>query len=100
MGKALRSCRLVRPAALAALVLGLAVAGPAYAVTTPVVWDLGCVTQVSCQNTSYTSPHTFTSLLPAPLYDLNVSGFNADNTPHDLFSKFTPGDPSETGLGL
>jgi len=100
MGKALRSCRLVRLATLAALVLSLAVAGPAYAVTTDVIWDLGCVTQPLCQNTSYASPHTFTSLPPAPLYNLDVFGFNADNTTHSLFSKFTPGDPSETGLGL
>ena len=87
-------------AGLAALVMVLAVTGPAYALTQDVIWDLGCSTQPACQNTSYSSPNTFTSLAPAPTYPLVAFGFNADNSAHALFSKFTLGDPTETGLGL
>jgi PEP-CTERM putative exosortase interaction domain len=100
MVKMLLSGRLTKLAGLTALVLGLAVAAPVYALTQDVIWDLGCTTQPACQNTSYASPHTFTSLPPAPTYPLDAYGFNANNTAHNLFSKFTLGDPSETGLGL
>ncbi len=99
MARALSKGTLIKLAGLAAVVVGLAVgAGPAYAVIQPVVWDLGCATQPACQNTSYASPHTFTSLGPPPTYDLTTYGFNADNTSHALFSKFST--PDETGLGL
>jgi PEP-CTERM motif len=100
MAMFLRSCRLTKLAGLAALLVSLAVSGPAYALTQDVIWDLGCVTQPGCQNTSYASPNTFTSLAPAPTYQLVAFGFNADNSAHSLFSKFTLGDPTETGLGL
>jgi len=100
MAKILPSCRLIKLAGLVGLIVGLAVAGPAHAVTQDVIWDLGCATQPACQNTSYASPHTFTSLAPAPTYPLDAFGFNGDNTAHSLFSKFTLGDPTETGLGL
>ena len=97
--RALSKRTLIKLAGLAALVVSLAVgAAPAHAVIQPVVWDLGCATQPACQNTSYASPHTFTSLGPPPTYDLTTYGFNADNTSHALFSKFST--PDETGLGL
>ena len=97
--RAFRKGTLVKLAGLTTLLAVLAIgAVPAYAVIQPVVWDLGCTTQPACQNTSYASPHTFTSLGPPPTYDLTTFGFNADNTSHALFSKFST--PDETGLGL
>lgn len=101
MVKVLPSRKLFKLAGLAALVLGLALGpGPAFAITQDVIWDLGCVATPACQNTSYASPHDFSSLNPAPNYTLSTSGFDGASTPHSLFSKFTLGDPGETGLGL
>src|SRR5215467_9980635 len=66
MGRVRENCRLIKFAALSALILGLFATSPSYAVTQDVIWDLGCATQPACQNLTYASPHTFTSLAPAP----------------------------------
>ena len=100
MENTLSKSRVIKLASQAALVLGLAV-GSGLASAVPVVWDLGCAASPPCQNTAYASPHTFQSIGPAPNpFALITYGYNADNTAHQLFSKFTSGDLTETGLGL
>jgi PEP-CTERM motif len=100
MENTLSKSRVIKLASQAALVLGVVV-GSGLANAAPVVWDLGCAATPACQNTAYASPHTFQSVGPPPNpFALNAWGYDLGSTAHQLFSKFTSGDPTETGLGL
>lgn len=92
MANVVPSRKLIKLAGLAALMVGVAVAGPAYALTFPVVWDLS--SPPGADGTS----HVFTSFGGGPTYDLTAFGFDPVATPHNLFMKVST--PDETGLGL
>lgn len=87
---------MIKLAGLAAVIVALVVGGgPAYA--DPVNWILAAPPAPSgtpCTGTTATC--TFT----ASGFNLTASGFDVPQVIHNPISKFTVGDPTETGLGL
>lgn len=87
---------MIKLAGLAAVIVALVVGGgPAYA--DPVNWILATPPAPSgtpCTGTTTTC--TFT----ASGFNLTASGFDVPQVIHNPISKFTVGDPTETGLGL